>query len=92
MLAARRCGMPETAVQTHADCLRLMKYTVKTVHGISKNNYHGTHFEPLFGTGQGSGASPSVWLTLVVVLMNTLDKIIPERMTFQSPDSQAQHD
>ncbi|KAI2505070.1 hypothetical protein MHU86_9346 [Fragilaria crotonensis] len=45
MLAARRCGMPETAVQTHADSLKLMKYTVKTVHGISESNYHGTTFE-----------------------------------------------
>ena len=77
MLAARRCGMPESVVQTHADCLNLMKYTVKTFHGVSESNYHGTLFEPLFGTGQGSGASPSVWLTLVVVLMNTLDRIIP---------------
>ena len=92
MLAARRCGMPETAVQTHADCLNLMKYTVKTIHGISENNYHGTTFEPLFGTGQGSGASPSVWLTLVVVLMNTLDRIIPDRMTFRSPNSPQRHD
>ncbi|KAI2505456.1 hypothetical protein MHU86_8979 [Fragilaria crotonensis] len=92
MLAARRCGMPETAVQTHADCLKLMKYTIKTVHGVSASNYHGTTFEPLFGTGQGSGASPSVWLTLVVVLMNTLDRIIPERMSFQSPNSPERHD
>ena len=92
MLAARRCGMPETAVQTHADCLNLMKYTVKTIHGISENNYHGTTFETLFGTGQGSGASPSVWLTLVVMLMNTLDRIIPDRMTFRSPNSPQRHD
>ncbi|KAI2511593.1 hypothetical protein MHU86_2847 [Fragilaria crotonensis] len=91
MLAACRCGMPETAVQTHADSLKLMKYTVKTVHGISESNYHGSTFEPLFGTGQGSGASPSVWLTLVVVLMNTLDRLIPERMSFQSPDSSQRH-
>ncbi|KAI2512439.1 hypothetical protein MHU86_1892 [Fragilaria crotonensis] len=91
MLAARRCGMPDTAIQTHADSLRLMKYTIKTVHGVSESNYHGTTFEPLFGTGQGSGASPSVWLTLVVVLMNTLDKIVPERMKFQSPDSTMRH-
>ena len=91
MLAARRCGMPDEAVQTHADCLRLMKYAVKTVHGISEHNYKGTPFEPLFGTGQGSGASPSVWLSLVVILMNTLDRMIPERMEFRSPDSQMRH-
>ena len=91
MLAARRCGMPENAIRTHADSLQLMKYTVKTAHGISDNNYKGTVFSPLFGTGQGSGASPAVWLTLVVVLMNTLDRMIPERMAFKSPDSDMTH-
>ena len=69
-----------------------MKYTIKTIHGISNNNYHGTTFEPLFGTGQGGGGSPSMWLTLVVVLMSMLDRLIPERMSFQSPDSSQQHD
>ena len=91
MLAARRCGMPDHAIRSHADALRLMKYTIKTVHGISEDNYHGTPFEPLFGTGQGSGASPAAWLTLVVILMNTLDRIIPERMNFQSPNSKTRH-
>lgn len=86
MLAARRCGMPEESVQTHADVLRLMKYTVKTVHGVSDENYSGTVFEPLFGTGQGSGASPAVWLSLVVVMLNTFERLIPERMHFVSPD------
>jgi hypothetical protein len=77
MLAARRCGMPEHSIQTHADVLRLMKYTVKTVHGVSEQNYSGTVFEPLFGTGQGSGASPAVWLSLVVVMLNTFERLIP---------------
>ena len=71
MLAAHRCGMPDSAVQTHADCLKLMKYAVKTVHGISEHNYKGPPFEPLFGTCQGSGASPMVWFSLVDNRMNT---------------------
>jgi hypothetical protein len=91
MLAARRCGMPANSVNTHASSLQFMKYTVKTVFGISEDNYHGTIFEPLFGTGQGSGASPAVWLTLVVLLMNTLDRVIPWRMRFSSPDSDTKH-
>ena len=61
-----------------------MRYTVKTVHGVSEDSYQGTPFEPLFGTGQGSGASPVAWLTLVVLLMNTLDRLIPERMQFST--------
>jgi hypothetical protein len=57
MLAARRCGMPTHAVRTRAEALEFMKYTVKTLYGISEANYQGTPFEPLFVTGQGSGAS-----------------------------------
>ena len=91
MLAARRCGMPVEAVRTHAKALELMKYTVKTVHGISESSYFGTAFEPLFGTGQGSGASPAVWLRLVVILLNTLERVIPQRMSFKSPDEKNVH-
>ena len=82
MLAARRCGVPENAIQLHADALHFMKYTVKTMYGISDSNYQGTPFAPLFGTGQGSGASPAVWLTLVVLLLQTFDRLIPHRMNF----------
>lgn len=82
MLAARRCGMPSNAIRLHAEALQFMQYTVKTMYGISENNYHGTAFAPLFGTGQGSGASPAVWLTLVVLLLHTFDKLIPHRMNF----------
>jgi hypothetical protein len=91
MLAARRCGMPDHAVQTHAQSLQLMKYTVKTVYGISEDSYQGTPFAPLFGTGQGSGASPAVWLTLVVLLLNTLEKVVPERIWFRSHDGSLEH-
>jgi len=86
MLAARRCWMPISAIRSHAKSLELMKYMVKTVYGISESCYQGTPFSPLFGTGQGSGASPAVWLTLVVVLLNTLEKVSPMRMSFVSPD------
>ena len=83
--------MPENAIKTHADSLQFMRYAVKTIYGISEDNYLGTPFEPLFGTGQGSGASPAKWLTLVVLLMDTLDRIIPGRTTFESPDSTIKH-
>jgi hypothetical protein len=84
MLAARKCGMPSHAIRVHADALQFMQYTVKTVYGISEENYHGTSLSPLFGTGQGSGASPAVWLSLVVILLQTLDRLIPDRVNFSS--------
>ena len=92
MLAARRLGMPVNAIRTHATSLKLMKYFVKTVYGISEMNYKGTPLEPLFGTGQGSGASPAVWLTLVVLLLDCLDTLITSRMKFQSPDGKTFHE
>jgi hypothetical protein len=91
MLAARRCGMPENAISTHATALQFMRYTVKTIYGISQDSYSGSEFEPLFGTGQGSGASPSVWLTLVVLLLHTLEKLVPDRCSFESPSSKLTH-
>ena len=91
MLAARRCGMPTNAVKLHADTLERMKYKVKTAFGVSPNHYSSQTEQPLFGTGQGSGASPAVWLTLVVILMNTLDRITHERIRFRSPNSPMRH-
>ena len=91
MLSARRFGMPENAIKTHADSLQFMRYAVKTIYGISEDNYLGTPFEPLFETGQGRGSSPAIWRTLVVLLMDTLDRIIPERTQFESPDSTIKH-
>jgi hypothetical protein len=91
MLAARRCGMPDNAIRTHAETLEKMKYRVKTTYGISEGYYQGKPDAPLFGTGQGSGASPAVWLTLVVIMMNTLDRITRERTRFRAPDDPARH-
>jgi hypothetical protein len=92
ILAARRLRVPRNAVQTHAEALRMIRYYVKTVHGISEECYQGTAFEPLFGTGQGSGASPAVWLALVVILLNTIDKELPDdRMTFLDPITKKPH-
>ena len=91
MLAACKCGMPINAIRTHTEALFFVKYTVKTMYGISEENYHGTVFEPLFGTGQGSGASPSVWLSLVVILLQTLDRLIPDRVNFSCPSGAVTH-
>jgi hypothetical protein len=91
MLAARRCGMPDAAVRIHAETLARMEYSVKTQFGVSEGSYSSTKTEPLFGTGQGSGASPAAWLTLIVLIMNTMDKVIKERVRFQSPDSAETH-
>jgi hypothetical protein len=60
MIACRRLGMPPSAIQTQAESLRLMRYAIKHAYDVSEDEYQGTIFEPLLGTGQGSGSSPAI--------------------------------
>ena len=78
IVSCRRLGMPRSAIQCQAETLRLMKYSVKHVYGTSPQQYTSSDTEPLFGTGQGSGASPAIWLGLVVILLNALDRMSTE--------------
>jgi hypothetical protein len=89
MLACRRLGMPPSAIRCQTDALLFMRYAIKHVYGISQTEYHSTMLEPLFGTGQGSGASPAIWLSLVTVLLNAFDRLADEYnitgLEFQDP-------
>ena len=89
MMACRRLGMPTNAIRCQAEALQKMKYTVKTMHGLAPLQYNSSDSSPLFGTGQGSGASPAIWLSLVVVLLNALDRMSAEDsipgLSFQDP-------
>ena len=78
MIACQRLGMPSSAIRTQAESLRLMRYAIKHAYGVSEDEYQGTIFEPLFGTGQGSGSSPAIWLDLVVILLNAFDRMAAE--------------
>ena len=79
MLACCRLGMPSNAIKCQAETLCHLRYAVKHANGISPLEYFSTLLEPLFGTGQGSGASPAIWLCLVVILLDTLDRLSTER-------------
>lgn len=34
---------------------------------------------------------PTTWLSLIVVLLNTIDRLVPERMSFESPSGHLHH-
>ena len=78
MIACRRLGMPESAIRCQAETLRFMRYAVIHIYGTAATEYTSTDDEPLFGTCQGSGASPAIWLGLVVILLNSLDRMSAE--------------
>ncbi len=85
MMAARRLGMPTPAISTHAGVLAAMEYSLKTTFGISSQSIQGSPEIPLFGTGQGSGVSPAVWLSISTILLQALQSLIPRGMVFTSP-------
>ena len=86
MVCVQRLGMPVEAVMAHSETLtRPMKYTVKTVYGISSKYYMGTALAPLAGTGQVSGESPAVWLTICIVILTAYGRVAPQNTKFQDP-------
>ena len=60
MIACRCLDMPPSAIRTQAESVWLMRYAIKHAHGVSEDEYQGTIFEPLFGTSQGNGSSPTI--------------------------------
>ena len=87
MIVSWRLGMPVPAVATHATVLFHMKYHLKTKFGISAAYIQSSIDNFLFGTGQGSGASPAIWLLISTVLLSVLTKIAKRGMMFKSPDN-----
>jgi hypothetical protein len=78
MMSCRRLGMLQSAIKCQTDDLLSMQYAVKHVYGISETEYSSAISEPLFGTGQGSGASHAIWLSLVTVLLNGFNRLATE--------------
>jgi hypothetical protein len=66
----------------HAKTLANMRYFIKTAHGISTAFYHSLKSFLCFGSGQGSGASTSIWLTLVICLLCALSALATIAMPF----------
>jgi hypothetical protein len=74
------------ALSTHAGVLWAMKYSIKTMFGISDGYYASGEGKTLFGTGQGSRASPAAWLTISTVLLASLRILVERGMLFKTPN------
>ena len=86
MLSARILGVPTGAILAHSETVRLMKYNIKTIYGTSEARYQGTDQEQLLaGTGQGSGVSPAVWLSICIPLVLAYTKHAPRGMKYSDP-------
>ena len=87
MLASRRLGMSTEAIAVHAGVLWGLQYMIKTVYGVSNGYYQSSKDAVLFGTGQGSGASPAVWLSISTILLASLQRLIHRGMQFSTPSN-----
>lgn len=59
---ARSMGLHKNIAKIHGTMLEQAVYRIKTQLGISTGSYSHTNEWPVFGTGQGSCASPPFWL------------------------------
>jgi hypothetical protein len=56
----------------HSSALMHVKYFVKMTHGILEGFYQVLCDFLLYSTGQGSGASPAVWLSIIMCMLTAL--------------------
>ena len=62
-------------VATQAITLKKMRYRLRTALGDSKKHYQHSDSTPIHGTGQGSCASPALWLLISSILMDCLSEL-----------------
>jgi hypothetical protein len=77
MIACIGVGLPLLAAAMHNKTHhRMEEHSIKTRHGTLKP-YSGTDDYPLEGSGQGSGASPAIWLIYSISLLNAFRQFTP---------------
>jgi hypothetical protein len=83
MIACIAMGLPLLAAAMHNKTHHGMQHRIKTKHGTLRP-YAGTGDDALEGTGQGSGASPAIWLLYSVSLLQAFQQFTPG-MTVSRP-------
>ena len=83
LIACIGVGLPIMAAAMHNRTHSSMSHQIKSRHGLFRN-YCGTDEHELEGTGQGSGASPAIWLIYSVSLLSAYAKF-SEGMPMMSP-------
>lgn len=88
MMVSQYHGMSNRACKFHSKTLERMKFTIRTAGGDSKQSYHHTKENPIHGSGQGSCASPSLWLQISSILLH-IHAVLSQGMTRHdvSPDN-----
>lgn len=60
-LTGRKYGLHKNVIFVHATTLEEAEFRIKTAAGVSAVHYTHCPMFPIYGTGQGSGNSPTIW-------------------------------
>ena len=84
-LASRSHGLHRFIAIVQGKTLEEVHYHLKTKLGITDENYQHCKAFPIYGTGQGSGNSPTIWLVVSSILFNCYESRA-HGAVFESPD------
>jgi hypothetical protein len=84
-LASCTQGMHRFVALVQGNTLEGVWYHLQTKLGICTENYQHCQIYPIYGAGQGSSNSPTVWLVISSILLNCY-KSKAYGAVFESPD------
>jgi hypothetical protein len=75
MIISQYYGLSSQTTALQAKTLKRMKFRLRTALGDSKQSYSHSQETPIHGTGQGSCASPALWLLISSILMDCISDL-----------------
>ena len=74
-LVNRKNGLHTSLTRLHGTLLQKTQHKVSTALGVTEQHYSHTPQTPLYGTGQGAGNSPTIWLLISSLLFQLHDRL-----------------
>jgi hypothetical protein len=74
MMVSRYYGVPLNYCEMQGNTLKNSIFNIRTGLGDATQTYQHSRDTPIHGTGQGSCASPAIWLLISSFLMDLLEK------------------
>jgi exonuclease III len=84
-LLSRKYGIHKTICAILGTTLEEAKYKLKTMLGVTDSFYQHCELFPIYGTGQGSGNSPTIWLVISSTLFDAFETKA-HGASYSSPD------
>ena len=80
-------GIPFPACRCLYTTTTLTRHHVRTGYGVSSGSYTNTLAQPIYGCGQGSGASPIIWILNIDIIFKAIANSHTPGSTLHSPSS-----